>query len=55
MFEDNPGPRFAFHPETWFATLRFELTEREGLLELLRTRPIINLETEGPELIFEGR
>ena len=55
IFEENPQRRFDFHPETQFLTLRFESGQRQELLELLRTRPIVNVETEGPELIFEGR
>lgn len=36
-------------------TLRFEPGQRQELLEFLRTRPMVNVNTEGPELTFEGR
>ena len=55
VFEDNPQRRFDFRPETQFITLRFEPGQRQELLELLRTRPIVDVDTEGPELTFEGR
>lgn len=42
-------------PETRFAALRFDNSQRAEMLELLRTRPIINIESDGPELTFEGR
>lgn len=54
-FEDQPQLRFDIHPETNFATLRFERSQSAEVLELLRTRPIINIDTDGPELTFEGR
>jgi hypothetical protein len=54
-FEDQPQRRFEFHPETRFAALRFDNSQRAEMLELLRTRPIINIESDGPELTFEGR
>lgn len=43
------------HPDTPFLTLRFEPGQRQELLERLRTRPTMDIDTEGPELTFEGR
>jgi hypothetical protein len=49
------APGCGIHPEAPFLTLRFEPGQRQELLELLCTRPIVDVDTEGPELTFEGR